>query len=71
MAYPKDDRKFNKCFTVFVRLRHPGDCMEMGTDWTYMESHNEQPEYLPLCAMLSNGCENSGKEFPPLSHFSW
>ncbi|KAF1345101.1 hypothetical protein BDV97DRAFT_401717 [Delphinella strobiligena] len=71
MAYPKDDRNFTKYFTVFVRLRHSGDCFQMGMDWTYMKSDDEKPEYMPPRDMPSNGCEDAGKDFPPLGHLSW
>ena len=71
MAHPVDDSNLTKYFTVFVRLRHSGDCKEMGMDWTYMKSDNEQPDYLPPRDMPSDGRENASKTFSPLGQLSW
>ena len=68
---PTDDYNFVKYLAVFTRLRHSGDCMEMGVGWTMIRDGDDQPDWLPERGMPSNGTYVAEKLVPGIGSLKW
>lgn len=70
-TYPIDMPNFVKYLAVFARLRHSGDCKEMGMDWTIINDNDKEPDYLPPRDMPSDGTYVATKTVPGIGSLKW